>query len=80
MVVADPDGYLLTVCENGYGKRTPFGPNTAGDAADEGEEEVAEPTPTGADRGGERRGGRRPLGDALPPAAPRRQGRARTSG
>jgi DNA gyrase subunit A len=32
MVVADPDGFLLTVCENGYGKRTPFGPNTAGDA------------------------------------------------
>jgi DNA gyrase subunit A len=28
MVVADPDGQLLTVCENGYGKRTPFGPNT----------------------------------------------------
>ena len=31
MVVADPDGYLLTVCENGYGKRTPFGANTAGE-------------------------------------------------
>jgi DNA gyrase subunit A len=31
MVVTDPEGYLLTVCENGYGKRTPFGPNTAGD-------------------------------------------------
>jgi DNA gyrase subunit A len=46
MLVADPDGYLLTVCENGYGKRTPFGPNTADGAADEGEEEVAEPTPT----------------------------------
>ena len=46
MLVADPDGYLLTVCENGYGKRTPFGPNTAGDATDEGEEEVPEPTPT----------------------------------
>jgi DNA gyrase subunit A len=30
MVVADPDGYLLTVCANGYGKRTPFGVNTAG--------------------------------------------------
>jgi DNA gyrase subunit A len=30
MVVADPEGYLLTVCENGYGKRTPFGANTAG--------------------------------------------------
>jgi DNA gyrase subunit A len=32
MVIADPEGYLLTVCENGYGKRTPFGPNTAGGA------------------------------------------------
>src|SRR5439155_26916451 len=30
MVVADPEGFLLTVCENGYGKRTPFGANTAG--------------------------------------------------
>jgi DNA gyrase subunit A len=46
MLVADPDGYLLTVCENGYGKRTPFGPNTAGDAADEPDEEVSEPSPT----------------------------------
>jgi DNA gyrase subunit A len=27
MVVADPDACLLTVCANGYGKRTPFGPN-----------------------------------------------------
>ena len=27
MVVADPTATLLTVCENGYGKRTPFGPN-----------------------------------------------------
>jgi len=27
MVVADPDATLLTVCENGYGKRTYFGPN-----------------------------------------------------
>jgi DNA gyrase subunit A len=34
MVVADPDGQLLTVCENGYGKRTPFGPNTENVAAD----------------------------------------------
>jgi len=25
--VADPDATLLTVCVNGYGKRTPFGPN-----------------------------------------------------
>jgi DNA gyrase subunit A len=27
MVVANPDATLLTVCANGYGKRTPFGPN-----------------------------------------------------
>ncbi len=28
MVVADENAYLLSICENGYGKRTPFGPNT----------------------------------------------------
>jgi DNA gyrase subunit A len=28
MVVADPNGQLLTVTEKGYGKRTPFGPNS----------------------------------------------------
>jgi DNA gyrase subunit A len=27
MVVADPDATMLTACVNGYGKRTPFGPN-----------------------------------------------------
>jgi len=47
MVIADPDGYLLTVCENGYGKRTPFGANTAGEVAEaegeEGAEVVEEP-------------------------------------
>jgi DNA gyrase subunit A len=30
MVVADVDGALLTICEKGYGKRTPFGANIAG--------------------------------------------------
>ena len=44
MVVADPDGFLLTLCENGYGKRTPFGANTAGEATDEGEDDAAEPS------------------------------------
>ncbi|HEV3262611.1 MAG TPA: DNA gyrase C-terminal beta-propeller domain-containing protein, partial [Gemmataceae bacterium] len=39
MVVADPEGYLLTVCENGYGKRTPFGQNTAGEEVAEAEAE-----------------------------------------
>ncbi|EGF29346.1 DNA gyrase subunit A [Rhodopirellula baltica] len=29
MVVTDPEATLLTVCKNGYGKRTPFGPNLA---------------------------------------------------
>jgi DNA gyrase subunit A len=44
LVVADPEGYLLTLCENGYGKRTPFGPNTASDTGD-GEEPEAEAEP-----------------------------------
>lgn len=38
LVVADPEGFLLTICENGYGKRTPFGPNASGDEANEAEE------------------------------------------
>lgn len=44
MVVADPDATLLTVCENGYGKRTPFGPNQAngsGDSENDSEEEAS---------------------------------------
>ncbi len=49
MVVADPEGFLLTVCENGYGKRTPFGANTAGvesaEAEGEGEEAVETDVP-----------------------------------
>jgi DNA gyrase subunit A len=28
MVVADPEAMLLTACEHGFGKRTPFGPNS----------------------------------------------------
>jgi DNA gyrase subunit A len=28
MVVADPEAALLTACELGFGKRTPFGPNS----------------------------------------------------
>lgn len=45
MVVADPEGQLLTVCENGYGKRTPFGVNTASVSEEvDGEPEPEEPT------------------------------------
>jgi DNA gyrase subunit A len=56
MVVADPEGYLLTVCENGFGKRTPFGANVAptealedGEADESAEEAAEEPAeePTG---------------------------------
>jgi DNA gyrase subunit A len=43
MVVADPEGFLLTLCENGYGKRTPFGANIAGVEAAEAEEAAEEP-------------------------------------
>jgi DNA gyrase subunit A len=35
MVVADPEGDLLTMCEKGYGKRTPFGANIAGEPEEE---------------------------------------------
>ncbi len=37
MVVTDPEATLLTACENGYGKRTPFGHGTAGDEDTEDE-------------------------------------------
>ncbi|HJZ54955.1 MAG TPA: DNA gyrase subunit A [Gemmataceae bacterium] len=47
MVVADPDGLLLTVCEHGYGKRTPFGPNQeTGDRSQETEEANGEEVST----------------------------------
>jgi DNA gyrase subunit A len=43
MVTAEPEGTLLTVCANGYGKRTPFGPGTLDQAdADEAVAEVGE--------------------------------------
>jgi len=42
MVVADPTATLLTACENGYGKRTPFGPNAA-------DIESGEPTSAGGE-------------------------------
>ena len=43
MVVADPSATLLTVCEHGYGKRTPFGPHAAelADAATGDDDELS---------------------------------------
>jgi len=40
MVIADPNASLLTVCENGFGKRTPFGFIPSSPVA---EEELSEP-------------------------------------
>lgn len=45
LAVADPDGQLLTVCLNGYGKRTPFGPSELAAAVVSSEEEVVTETP-----------------------------------
>ncbi|WP_390622339.1 DNA gyrase subunit A [Novipirellula aureliae] len=50
MVVADPDATLLTVCENGFGKRTFFGPNAAveisnGSNDGDDDEETSEDSP-----------------------------------
>lgn len=57
MVVTDPDGALLTICEKGYGKRTPFGANLAEEPAEE-EVETPEEEATG-DQEGESRSGMR---------------------
>lgn len=53
MVVTDPLGALLTVCEKGYGKRTPFGANLAEEPADEPETSATEPETPAADESGE---------------------------
>jgi DNA gyrase subunit A len=49
MVVADPEGYLLAVTENGYGKRTPFGANQQPTDESDGAEEAAAPAAEPAD-------------------------------
>jgi DNA gyrase subunit A len=63
LVVTVPEGYLLTVCENGYGKRTPFGANIAGEEPAELEveeepeevvDEAAEATPPEEEAGKDR--------------------------
>jgi DNA gyrase subunit A len=51
MVVTDPEGFLLTVSEKGYGKRTPFGANLAEEPEDV--EETPEEAPAEEAAGGE---------------------------
>ncbi len=41
MVVADPEATLLTTCQNGYGKRTNFGPNSTADGSEMAEDDAA---------------------------------------
>jgi DNA gyrase subunit A len=53
LVVADAEGYLLTVCENGFGKRTPFGANIAGEETAEAETEAEEPVEEPAEESAE---------------------------
>ena len=84
MVVADPDATLLTACENGYGKRTPFGPN-----AEPGSRTTADDWPTKTTTPPSRQPPSRRaaetttrpkailVGHPLPHPAPRRQGPAR---
>ncbi|HVA44810.1 MAG TPA: DNA gyrase subunit A [Pirellulales bacterium] len=45
MVVAEPETTLLTVCRNGYGKRTPFGPNSPVVEGDAEAVAIADETP-----------------------------------
>ena len=46
MVVADPSATLLTACEKGFGKRTPFGPNAVLDSPEETEPETTDSSDT----------------------------------
>jgi DNA gyrase subunit A len=49
MVVADPEMALLTVCENGYGKRTPFGAVEPEPGGDDGDVAASEEEPIEAE-------------------------------
>jgi DNA gyrase subunit A len=51
MVVADPEATLFTACQNGYGKRTPFGPNALPEEAPGSGGELSEENEETADEG-----------------------------
>jgi len=53
MVIAEPDATLLTVCEHGYGKRTPFGPGDDLDDAELGADAEAADASPGDDEAAE---------------------------
>lgn len=56
MVVAESDRTLLTVCEKGYGKRTPFGPGIMGGEDEDGDGEGS--TSSSAQYRRQKRGGK----------------------
>jgi DNA gyrase subunit A len=61
LVVADPSATLLTVCEKGYGKRTPFGagtPLTEGEPSGATSAEESETESSGMRYRTQRRGGK----------------------
>jgi DNA gyrase subunit A len=57
MVVADPEASLLTACANGYGKRTPFGPNSVNELENGPENDANDETPAHAPDNDEENGG-----------------------
>ena len=58
MVVAENERTLLTVCEKGYGKRTPFGPGVMASEEDEADGEAEGSTSSNAQYRRQRRGGK----------------------
>jgi DNA gyrase subunit A len=60
LVVADPEMTLLTVCENGYGKRTPFGPGIL----DESEEAAIGADASGGDESAAEEAGEPPIAES----------------
>ncbi len=57
MVVADPEASLLTACANGYGKRTPFGPNSSSEPENAVAENGDDETPAAPAEEDEQNGG-----------------------
>jgi DNA gyrase subunit A len=53
MVVADPKMTLLTVCENGFGKRTAFGPGALDESQEDAIEELGDQEPDSREPGEE---------------------------
>ena len=69
MVVADPSDSLLTICENGYGKRTKFGPNASAPTAPETDSTAPETDSTAPETDSTSSAGESEADDALSSSA-----------